>query len=151
MSDGAGLEQRTVIAKQVIVVRKDIKMPAGKVLAQVSHASMAPILHLFHKTVDSDGTETRCFILNPANPVDRAVQEWLDGSFTKVVVGIDTGDELSQLYDNASALGIPCSKIVDSGRTVFNGIPTLTCCAFGPAYSDVLHGLTGHLKLLGKI
>ncbi len=150
MSDGAPVEQRPIIAKQVIVVRKDVKMPAGKILAQVSHASMATILHLV-KTTTANGIETRSFTLNPTNDVDRAVQEWLDGSFTKVVVGVETEDELLQLYADAEALGIPCSKIVDSGRTVFNGIPTLTCCAFGPAYSDVLHGLTGHLKLLGKI
>lgn len=150
MSDGAPIEQRPIIAKQVIVVRKDVKMPAGKILAQVSHASMATILRLV-KTTTANGIETRSFTLNPTNDVDRAVQEWLDGSFTKVVVGVETEDELLQLYADAEALGIPCSKIVDSGRTVFNGIPTLTCCAFGPAYSDVLHGLTGHLKLLGKI
>lgn len=150
MSDGAPVEQRPIIAKQVIVVRKDVKMPAGKILAQVSHASMATILHLV-KTTTVDGIETRSFTLDPTNSVDRAVQEWLDGSFTKVVVGVETEAELLQLYADAEALGIPCSKIVDSGRTVFKGIPTLTCCAFGPAYSDVLHGLTGHLKLLGKI
>ena len=35
--------------KQVIVVRKDLKMPKGKIGAQVAHASLGSLLKLFNK------------------------------------------------------------------------------------------------------
>lgn len=130
------------IPKQVIVVRKDLKMPIGKALAQVAHASMAVILNEMEK----QGNTWTLYTQDGS-----ALSEWLTGSFTKVVVAIDSEEELLLLHERASAAGIPASKIIDSGRTVFNGVPTLTCCAFGPAYSEELDALTGHLKLLNKL
>jgi PTH2 family peptidyl-tRNA hydrolase len=37
---------------------------------------------------------------------------------------------------------------VDAGLTEFNGVPTKTCIAIGPNWSDEIDEITGHLKLL---
>lgn len=137
-------------AKQVIVVRKDLKMPIGKVAAQIAHASMAVILNKTLLHTNDDQHYQRDLRLDKLREADAALIEWIDGAFTKVVLGVDSEEALMELYTRATSLDIPASKIVDSGRTVFNGVPTLTCCAFGPHYNDVLDALTGHLKLLNK-
>lgn len=111
----------------IIVIRKDLKMGRGKEIAQGAHASMkAALLH---------GDDPR-------------VTEWLSGLFTKIAVGIDSGDELMDLVDRARAAGLIAEEIIDSGLTVFKGVPTLTCAAIGPDTSEALDPFTGHLKLL---
>lgn len=138
---------KPIIAKQVIVVRTDLDMPIGKALAQVSHASMAPIVNNIRSVGPVENElDSRVFDMDLNTNGGRAMQEWLDGSFTKVVLGIDSAEELEALYEQFQATGLPCAKIVDAGRTVFNE-PTLTCCGFGPAFSDTLDVYTGHLKL----
>lgn len=113
--------------KQMIVMRKDLKMPVGKIVAQGAHASMkATLMHL----------------------EDPRVQEWLSGLFTKVAVGVSSEEELLQIYQAAQDAGLIAEKIVDSGLTVFNGVPTLTCIAVGPDTHENLKPITGKLKLL---
>lgn len=113
--------------KQIIVMRKDLKMPRGKEIAQGSHASMKATLE------------------NLTHP---SVVEWLNGSFTKIAVGVSSLEELEEVIAKANANRIITSKIVDSGRTVFNGVPTVTCAAIGPATHEELEPVTGGLKLL---
>jgi PTH2 family peptidyl-tRNA hydrolase len=38
--------------------------------------------------------------------------------------------------------------IIDSGKTEFGGVPTKTCLAIGPDYSEKIDKVTGNLKLL---
>lgn len=146
--------EKPIYAKQVIVVRTDLNMPVGKIAAQVAHAAMAPITNRLKNVTEEKelvGSVVLQMNLVPTPSThDLAMLEWITGSFTKVVVQINSEQELRNLLESARAQGIPCVDIVDEGRTVFNGIPTLTCASFGPAYSDVLDTLTGHLKLLRK-
>lgn len=132
--------------KQVIVVRKDLKMPPGKLAAQVAHASMAVILNAMTK-VAKDAAVIH-YVL--ACKSGGAIDSWISGSFTKVVVGVDSEQDLERLYQLGVERQVPCSRIVDEGRTMFNGVPTLTCCAFGPAPSSALESITGGLKLFTK-
>lgn len=118
--------------KQVIVLRKDLNMRKGKMVAQGAHASMAVILE----------EQLKSHYPTPA------IAEWLNGSFTKICVSVSSEDELVQLYTEAKARGIPCSLIKDSGFTEFNGVPTLTAVAIGPDYPEVIDPLTKHLPLL---
>lgn len=144
-------EPKPVYAKQVIVVRKDLKMKAGKLAAQVSHAAMAPLSNKLRgpgnicEDDEVDVVLTATF--NPEDEHDRAFLEWLKGSFTKVVLEIETEQDLIDLIADADLADIPFVKIEDEGRTAFNGVRTLTCASFGPCYSDLLDELTGHLKL----
>ena len=76
------------------------------------------------------------------------MKDWIDGRFTKIVVSCDSEQELDELYKQAKEKGLPCSMIVDAGLTEFNGVPTKTCIAIGPANPDNIDEITKHLKLL---
>ena len=125
--------------KQVIVVRKDLKMNPGKTAAQVSHAAVAAVLGLGYRTGDS--------IIIPHGEND-ALRYWLDDEFTKVICRCDSSQELSDLYFEAIEAGLDAVLITDAGHTVFNGVPTDTCISIGPADIEEIDAITGHLKLL---
>lgn len=124
--------------KQVIVVRKDLNMRKGKMCAQVAHASMKFL-------VDNNEAERPTDLHVQLSPPEAA---WLSGSFTKVVVSVDSEDELRDLVLKAQLAGVEVNPIIDSGKTEFNGVPTLTCAAFGPDEADVIDPITGNLKLI---
>jgi len=113
--------------KQIIVMRKDLNMRKGKMIAQGAHASMKAYLDF----------------------QDHAwVYQWLNGRFTKIAVSVDSLAELQQIYNIALARKVPKSWIIDAGLTEFDGVPTPTCCAIGPAPVELIDEITGHLKLL---
>jgi PTH2 family peptidyl-tRNA hydrolase len=124
--------------KQVIVVRKDLNMRKGKIAAQVAHASMRFL-------TDNNEAERGDEIIVKLSPAEAM---WLTGSFTKVVVSVDSEDALQDLIFSAEMSGIEVHPIIDSGKTEFDGVPTLTCAAFGPCEADVLDKITGNLKLM---
>lgn len=131
------------MVKQVIVMRKDLHMRKGKMIAQGAHASMKVLLDLCHgNTKEGERYGELWFDVNSF------LYEWLKGSFTKVVVSVDSEQELLDIYYNASSSDIPCAMIEDNGYTEFKGIKTKTCCAIGPWESDEIDKITGHLKLL---
>jgi len=117
--------------KQVIVMRKDLNMRKGKMIAQGAHASMAAILNHSNQVIDHE-----------------YIKEWLDGSFTKICVSVDSERELLDIFDSANHWKLPCALIKDNGTTEFGGIKTYTAVAIGPAESEVIDKITGDLKLL---
>jgi PTH2 family peptidyl-tRNA hydrolase len=125
--------------KQVIVLRKDLNMRKGKMVAQCAHASMGTILGL--SRLSSEGDD---LII----PLDERIRPWLTGRFKKICVSVNSEDELLELYARAKAAGMVCSLILDSGLTEFGGVPTHTAVAIGPDRSDVVDQLTGQLPLL---
>lgn len=124
--------------KQVIVVRKDLNMRKGKIAAQVAHASMKFL-------TDNNEAERGDEMIVKLSPAEAM---WLTGSFAKVVVGVESEEQLQELVFQAELQGVEVHSIVDSGRTEFHGVPTLTCAAFGPCEVDVLDRITGNLKLI---
>ena len=68
------------------------------------------------------------------------------GSFTKIVLGCDSESELRDLVLKAHVNDVAAYEIVDSGKTEFHGVPTLTCVAFGPDDAELIDRITGHLK-----
>ena len=125
--------------KQVIIVRKDLKMRPGKLAAQVAHASMKAVLDTCNLL------EGR--VLFKSN-MPEPMYQWLTGIFTKVVLAVESEEELLELYNKALCLELTCSLITDAGLTVFNGVPTNTCIAIGPEESYKIDAITNHLKLL---
>jgi PTH2 family peptidyl-tRNA hydrolase len=125
--------------KQMIVLRTDLNMRKGKMVAQGAHASMAAILNL-GKTTD-DGTSLTI-------PLDQRCKEWLTGNFKKVCVGIEGEEAMRELYAKAQANGMIAALITDSGLTEFHGNPTITALAIGPDKDERFIGLTDQLKLL---
>ncbi len=124
--------------KMVIVVRKDLQMRKGKIAAQVAHAAMGFIV-------------ANCDLSSRGDLTSKLKQEeveWLNGAHAKIVVGIDTEQELLDLITKAEFKDVEVYAVTDAGRTEFHGVPTLTCAALGPGYIERLDELTGHLKLL---
>lgn len=128
-------------SKQVIVMRKDLNMRKGKMVAQGAHASMAAILKIM-KFIPKDNAMS----LNLGN--NTALEDWIQGRFTKICVSVDSEKELLEVFNKAQEAKLTCALITDAGATEFNGVPTKTCCAIGPVWDDEVDKITGHLKLL---
>lgn len=129
--------------KQVIVVRKDLNMRKGKLAAQVAHASMKFFVDMSFRDESLEG-DKEYFVVE----LNDDMKEWLNGAFTKVVVSVDSEEELLDIYGNAQDSGLLSSIIKDNGKTEFNGVPTYTAVAIGPDKSEAIDKITGHLKLL---
>lgn len=125
--------------KQVIVIRKDLKMRKGKMIAQGAHASMKVIFDRMYQE-PSDLSYT----LLPTVEM----RDWIEGRFTKVVVGCNSLEELEELYKNALIEGLPSAMITDAGLTEFGGVPTVTALAIGPDQVEKIDKVTKGLKLL---
>ena len=129
--------------KQVIVVRRDLNMRAGKMAAQVAHASIKILLdHAIE--VGNDGQ----LEIGPIEGWDweGAVRPWLETSFTKIVLGCYSEAEMMNLYDLAKSKGLPVALIVDNGLTEFHNVYTKTCFAIGPCKAEDLDPISGHLR-----
>ena len=127
--------------KQVLVVRKDLNMGKGKIAAQCAHASLKVF---FDKGSLQKMKSSVIFRVK----FWRDAIEWYNGSFAKVVVCVNSEDELLEIYQRACNAKIPSSLIVDAGRTKFHGVATKTVVGIGPFNSSVIDRITGNLKLL---
>jgi peptidyl-tRNA hydrolase, PTH2 family len=114
--------------KQVIVVRKDLRMGTGKIAAQVGHAAVLG--------VEESRKSNKLWLKN-----------WFEEGQPKIVVKVSNLDEILAIYREAQALGVPVVIVQDRGLTQ---IPsgTLTCICIGPAPSDIIDKVTSELKLL---
>jgi len=123
--------------KQTIVLRKDLNMRKGKMVAQGAHASMRAILQLGRQ-------EGGNFVI----PLDERLEPWLLGRFKKICVSVNSEAELLQLHQQAKAAGLITALIQDAGLTEFGGVPTYTALAVGPDTADRVDLVTGSLPLL---
>ncbi len=115
--------------KQVIAVRSDLKMSKGKLAAQVAHAAVAA-----------------------AEEARRRRGDWWSmwlylSNQKKVVVKVESEEELFRLELEAKKMGLPTALIRDAGLTE---LPpnTPTAVGIGPAPSRLVDLITGRLKLL---
>jgi len=131
-------EQRPT--KQVIVIRRDLRMRRGKEIAQGAHASMA---WLAERVIQR---------MTPVGRVDHvelseAERAWLDSSFRKVTVKVGSEQELLAVYEKALEAGLVAHLVTDRGLTEFGGVPTRTCLGIGPDYDDLIDPVAGDLEL----
>ena len=137
--------------KQVILVRRDLKMKPGKIASQVAHASMKVFFQYMEKTTtpphvcSEQEMQYGAYWSMPNMPY---FEEYITGSFKKIVVYVESEKELLDIYNIAVDNGMNCSLIKDSGLTVFDGVPTYTAVGIGPWDSKEIDEITGHLKLL---
>lgn len=130
--------------KQVILVRTDLDWTAGKMSAQVAHASLSCILAQGRwRWLPFVGSR---FVISPT----AATEYWLKNAFGKVVLQVPDEEHAIAYYEKAVAAGIPASKIVDAGRTVFSK-PTLTCIGIGPGERHHIDAITGTLRLFKDV
>ena len=111
--------------KQVILVREDLKLPRGKMSAQVSHASVDCVLK-------SD---------------TKLVEKWKDQGGKKVVLRIDDEKELFKYMSMLENDGIKVALIKDAGHTVVDP-GTITCLGVGPDSEEKIDKITGKLKMV---
>jgi len=111
--------------KQVIAVRKDLKMPLGKCSTQVAHASVESVLNSSRDNVEA----------------------WRSEGAKKVVVKVDSEKELLELQRKAKSLKLVASLITDAAKTFFK-VPTKTCLGIGPDDDEKIDQVTGNLKML---
>jgi len=114
--------------KQCIVLRTDLNMSVGKMISQACHAA-----------VDASEQTKRM--------KTSLWRKWRDEGAKKVVLRVDTLEELEDLSRKADAYGIVNVLIVDRGLTE---IPpnTVTALGLGPDKNEVMDKVTGNLKLL---
>lgn len=110
--------------KQVILVRKDLKLSKGKLSAQCAHASVEAVLK-------SDKEK---------------VNEWRIFS-KKVILKVKDEKELLEFKRLADKSKLVNALIKDAGLTE---IPpgTITCLAIGPDEDKKIDKITGKLKIL---
>ena len=111
--------------KQIIVIRKDLKMGAGKIAAQASHASLAAFLKA--KKSDKD--------------------EWEKSGMKKVVLKVSSEKELKEICKLARDEKLKCEIIRDAGLTQIEP-GSITALGIGPADDKKIDKITGKLKLL---
>lgn len=130
------------MSKQVLVMKKfpkDRNMRTGKYIAQGSHASVGALFSI--GGISHDG---KSFVIPLNNPF---VHAWVTGNFKKVVVYVETDEELVEIYQMAKEAGLPAALIRDSGLTEFKGEPTLTAVGIGPDDENLINEITGKLPL----
>lgn len=148
--------------KQVIVFRKDLlKGPnairKGKFGAQVAHASLGSLLKLFNRYKqepiklglrgESEPGQVQ-YEYSVVFKEKSVLDDWLNDKFTKVVVSVDSEEELLELNKALDETYIPHALITDAGLTEFHGVPTNTCLGIGPYISEEIDKFTGNLPLL---
>ena len=136
--------------KQIIIARKDLNMSAGKLAAQVSHASMAFLTNTIRRdwsmnTTYFKGDEYKTYYSVELTFDKDLFEQWIIGEFTKCVLkaknksqllkaktlaeemGMTENEDFFCIYDNCHTELIP----EDNGRT-------LTCIGFKPMDSEVI-------------
>jgi len=114
--------------KQVIAVRRDLRMSPGKLAVQVAHAAC----------MAAEMAMKRC---------PEVYEAWKREGAKKVVVAVGSEEELLEVYNQAERLGLPRSIVRDAGLTE---LPpgTLTAVAVGPHRASEVDRVTGRLPLL---
>ncbi|MBU3904660.1 MAG: aminoacyl-tRNA hydrolase [Nanoarchaeota archaeon] len=111
--------------KQAIIIRTDLKMEKGKIAAQCAHASIASFLK---------STQTK-------------QDEWLDSGMAKIVLKVQTKEELKEIFRKAKGEGLKCAIITDAAKTQLKE-PSQTAVGIGPDTDGKIDKIVGKLKLL---
>ncbi len=111
--------------KQVIIVRSDLKLPAGKLAAQVAHASVGAVM-------ESD---------------KKVVSTWHREGMKKIVVKVKNKSQLMKYAQLAHNANLITCVVKDAGHTVVEP-GTVTCCGIGPDVETDIDAVTGKLQIL---
>ena len=111
--------------KQVILVREDLKLPKGKLSAQVAHAA-----------VDASSKSDK-----------KIVDLWKKEGGKKVVLKVKDEKELFKYKQMAEDSGLKTALITDAGHTVLQP-GTITCLGIGPDEESKIDYVTGKLKMV---
>lgn len=127
------------LLKQVIVVRRDLRLKKASIAALVAKASSKFIF-------DNDFSE-RGDVLQ----VDLTQQEaeWIAGPATRIVLGVTSESALKQLIFKAELEGLSCYTVTNSHQEDSDAVlDELLCVAIGPDDAEKIDQITGNLKLI---
>ncbi|CAA7038510.1 unnamed protein product [Microthlaspi erraticum] len=113
--------------KMVLVVRNDLKMGKGKIAAQCSHATLGLYKKLLRRA-------------------PKALNRWENCAQPKVVVKIESEEEMLVLQGKAKSLKLPTHITIDAGKTQIAPDSRTVMAILGPV--DVVDDVTGGLKLM---
>lgn len=113
--------------KQVIVVRKDLKLGAGKIASQTAHAAVGSMKKLMKESPD-------------------IVRKWEEQGSKKVVLKVGSLDELRHIENVVRKEKISYFLVKDAGLTQIKP-STITALGIGPAEDKRIDKITGKLKL----
>ena len=136
-------------SKQMIVMRRDLKMRKGKIAAQAGHACVTATLMALQKegrlgqVQVTDGWVGLTENEQEATPLS----EWFDKGVAKICVYVDSEEELLRLHEKAQAAGVISALIQDAGMTEFPGDPPYPCLALEPLTAEKADEFTGGLPL----
>lgn len=114
--------------KQIIVVRNDINMKKGELATQVAAASLKFLIEN-----NESNRNDQVFVTLSNNEAS-----WLTGSFSQVVVGVDSAEQLQDIMMRAELMGVEAHASAKGD--------TMTCVALGPDESNVLERIIHRLK-----
>lgn len=115
-------------------------MDAGKLGGQTAHACHLALLGDVRPKEGEAPLEELTFTLRGA------AARWLQADFTKMTLEVYSEEELRTIYRQAQDAGLPCGLAVDNGWTAFKNQKTATVVAIGPAETEAVNRITGHLK-----
>lgn len=152
--------------RQIIIARKDLSMCAGKLAAQVSHASMAFLTNMIKnnslpfsdKNTLALLTETKLYKSYLEFDKD-LYEQWINGIFTKTVCEAKNKNHLLKAITIAKDLGLKegedfflikdcCLTELEPEEIDKNGIGrTLTCIGFKPLPDEIAHQISKKYQL----
>ena len=114
--------------KMCIVLRTDLKMSTGKMIAQACHAAV----DVSEKSKQENHQGWR---------------KWRDEGAKKVALQVNSQEELEELAEKADKLDIVYTVIQDRGLTE---VPagSITALGLGPERNDKIDKITGNLQLM---
>lgn len=138
-------------SKQMIVMRRDLKMRKGKIAAQAGHACVEAVLMALAREgrlgeVRVTPDQSWIYLEDEGAPAT-PLSDWFDAGVAKVCVYVDSEEELLDLAVRGRELGFAVALVRDAGHTEFHGEPTYTCLAFEPLAAEQIDPLTGDLPL----
>lgn len=142
--------------RQVIIMRKDLNMSAGKLMAQACHASMAFLTAAIRESASEWWMEDRgkYYIAEPEFKAGM-FEDWFLGAFTKTVCEAKNRNQLMRAAAIAEELGLEEGKdyflIRDNCLTELEPEDedgrTLTAIGFAPLEDEVAHKISKKFQL----
>ncbi len=136
-------------SKQMIVVRRDLKMRKGKIAAQAGHACVEAVLMALAREnrLTDIVSVPGGVVLQPGDKPDTPLSRWFHDGVAKICVYVDSEEALLDIHRKAQEAGILSALIRDAGCTEFHGQPTYTCLALEPLPAQRVDSITGGLPL----
>ena len=145
------MPERRYKSKQMIVMRRDLKMRKGKIAAQSGHACVEATLMALAREGRLDQVRImptqRWVYLDDEGTPETPLSRHFDAGVAKVCVYVDSEDELLELAVQGREQGFAVALVRDAGYTEFHGEPTYTCLAFEPLAPEQIDPITGDLPL----